>query len=134
MRNTILKIVAGLFIFGLIGPSSWATDKDTSTTVSKKAVKNEEKALKVRDQASLDEMNKNLKLTADQQKQVKDLLASQDKQINAVMQNTKLTSEQRTSQINEIRTATNDKIDHVLTSAQVEKQKQIDTQLREQIK
>jgi Spy/CpxP family protein refolding chaperone len=66
-------------------------------------------------------MTKELNLTADQQAKLKPILEEQQKQIEAVWQDTSLTEEAKMAKKKEIKSATSTQIKALLTSEQQEK-------------
>ena len=127
MSTRSLKVVVALVVFGVICGNCWAAEANTPAATNKKEVKikEREKVIKDKQQLRLDEMTKNLNLTKDQHSQIKSIFANEDQQIDAILQNSSLSKEQRKTQMEKLRKSTHQQVEKVLTPEQREKQKKL---------
>jgi len=124
------KIAIVLLAFAMIDKNCQAADTNTTVVAQKKDISIKESVIKDRQQLRVDKMTKTFNLTNAQHDQIKNIIANEDKQIQKIEQNNKISKERRESQVKKIRKNIAKHIKKVLTFEQKKKQKHLQKKFR----
>ena len=116
-RMIAAALFSGIFATAAVGATTDQAGKEKNITDNVRAISAKERMLPSPD-VQLDRLAKGLKLTAEQQKQIRPVLADEYARVNAIRQDDSLTPKQIQARVAEIRNETALKMQEVMTPEQ----------------